>query len=73
MPCYEYRCTACGATWERIESIGEHDRHGPETECPECHRQTAERVIGPVTAILRGDGWAHDGYSPSSLSDDDLK
>lgn len=70
---YEYRCSACGSTWEREQSITEHAERGPETVCPECHRPTAERVLGPVATVLRGDGWSGDGYSSDSLGEEDLR
>jgi putative FmdB family regulatory protein len=34
MPTYEYRCEKCGETFERRESIAEHEAAVP--KCPKC-------------------------------------
>lgn len=58
MPLYEYRCTSCGYTFEKIQSFSAK----PETECPKCHGE----LIRPVTApALRfeGAGWYVNDYA----------
>ena len=58
MPLYEYRCTSCGSSFEKIQSFSAK----PETECPECHGE----LIRPVTApALRfeGAGWYVNDYA----------
>ena len=58
MPLYEYRCTACGYSFEKIQSFSAK----PETECPKCHGV----LIRPVTApALRfeGAGWYVNDYA----------
>jgi putative FmdB family regulatory protein len=55
---YEYRCTACGYSFEKIQSFSAQ----PETECPQCHGV----LIRPVTApALRfeGAGWYVNDYA----------
>jgi len=58
VPLYEYRCTACGYSFEKIQSFSAK----PETECPKCHGS----LIRPVTApALRfeGAGWYVNDYA----------
>ncbi len=58
MPLYEYRCTSCGYTFEKIQSFSAE----PERECPKCQGV----LIRPVTApALRfeGAGWYVNDYA----------
>jgi putative FmdB family regulatory protein len=58
LPLYEYRCTACGYSFEKIQSFSAK----PETECPKCQGV----LIRPVTApALRfeGAGWYVNDYA----------
>ncbi len=58
MPLYEYRCTACGYSFEKIQNFSAK----PETECPKCQG----KLIRPVTApALRfeGAGWYVNDYA----------
>ena len=58
MPLYEYRCTSCGYTFEKIQSFSAE----PETVCPKCQGV----LIRPVTApALRfeGAGWYVNDYA----------
>ena len=58
MPLYEYRCTSCGYSFEKIQSFSAE----PERECPKCHGE----LIRPVTApALRfeGAGWYVNDYA----------
>jgi putative FmdB family regulatory protein len=58
LPLYEYRCTSCGYTFEKIQSFSAK----PETECPKCQGE----LIRPVTApALRfeGAGWYVNDYA----------
>lgn len=41
MPTYEHMCTDCKHEWEDEYSI----KQEPPTECPECHQQTAKRLV----------------------------
>jgi putative FmdB family regulatory protein len=34
MPTYEYRCENCGKSFERTETINEHDK--AKVKCPKC-------------------------------------
>lgn len=48
MPTYEYRCTRCGKTFERQESVAEHERARP--ECPKCRSSDVEPLLGTFFA-----------------------
>ena len=41
MPTYLHSCQSCNHEWESEYSI----KADPPTECPECHEQTAKRMI----------------------------
>jgi putative FmdB family regulatory protein len=58
LPLYEYRCTSCGYSFEKIQSFSAE----PERECPKCKGE----LIRPVTApALRfeGAGWYVNDYA----------
>jgi putative FmdB family regulatory protein len=58
LPLYEYRCTSCGYSFEKIQNFSA----APERECPKCQGV----LIRPVTApALRfeGAGWYVNDYS----------
>jgi putative FmdB family regulatory protein len=56
---YEYVCRHCGHRWELEQRI----TAKPQRRCPHCHRRTAERLAtGGTGHVLRGSGWARDGY-----------
>ena len=52
MHIYEYECRACGARFERRQSV--HDE--PVKECPRC-RGHVRRVIHPVGVIFNAPGF----------------
>ncbi|MBM3213828.1 zinc ribbon domain-containing protein [Candidatus Poribacteria bacterium] len=64
MPTYEYRCDACGAAFERFQSITAE----PVRDCPSC--QTAGRVrrliSGGAGLIFRGSGFYITDYRSES-------
>ena len=49
MPTYVYRCDACGETFERIETMVEHETAKP--PCPHCNSKKVTRVPAPFMAI----------------------
>jgi putative FmdB family regulatory protein len=46
MPLYEYRCAACGETFEIIAGLAERDE---KAVCPACGGRTTTRVYSPIT------------------------
>lgn len=71
MPTYDYKCKACGHTWELFQSMSA--KHVK--ACPECGRKTAERLIGTGAALLfKGSGfyetdYRSEGYKKSAEAD----
>jgi len=57
MPTYEYKCNG-GHQFETRQSI----KDKPLSKCPECGRK-CHRLISGSSFILKGSGWAKDGYS----------
>ena len=43
MPTYAYRCDTCGETFERRESIAEHETAKP--KCPKCASEKVTRAF----------------------------
>jgi putative FmdB family regulatory protein len=52
MPIYEYRCNACGSTFERVTSFGDTTT----ATCPNGHSNT-RRVFSPPGIVFRGSGF----------------
>ena len=53
MPIYEYECTACGHTLEKLQKVNE----APLLECPVCHEATLQKLISAAGFRLAGGGW----------------
>ena len=47
MPLYEYRCPACGATFELLRRMREAD---DEVKCPKCSAPEAERLLSAFSS-----------------------
>lgn len=59
MPTYEYECQACGATFERSQSI----TAKPVRRCPQCRRAKVRRLISSGVGLLfRGSGFYTTDY-----------
>ena len=62
MPLYEYRCEACGAKEEKLQSFSAPITH----DCPKCGRGEAmHREISRTAFVLSGSGWYAGGYGGS--------
>ncbi len=59
MALYDYHCSVCNKTFEINHNIKESSR----TKCPNCKKETLERLISKSNFILKGNGWYKDGYS----------
>jgi len=54
MPTYEYKCTACGHTFEAFQSITEE----PVRICPACGKPDVQRLISAGAGLLfKGSGF----------------
>jgi len=61
LPLYEYRCTACGYEFEKIQSF----KSSPQTECPEC-QGALERPLSAPAFQFKGAGWYVNDYAAKS-------
>jgi putative FmdB family regulatory protein len=53
MPIYEYACTACGHTLEKLQKVTE----PPLSQCPECNEASLQKLISAAGFRLKGGGW----------------
>jgi putative FmdB family regulatory protein len=60
MPLYEFECPK-GTITEKFVKVGTQ-----KIECPKCHKW-ARKIISSCNFILKGGGWAADGYSSKKL------
>jgi len=51
MPTYDYKCDACGHTFERQQKMSD----PPVKKCPECGKPV-RRLIGAVAGFVKGGG-----------------
>jgi len=67
MPTYEYKCEACGHTFEKFQSI----KAKPIRTCPACGERKVRRLLGTGGALIfKGSGfYATDYRSPSYQRD----
>lgn len=52
MPTYDYRCSACGKTFERVASVGEYSK-GLKPSCPFCGSAKTVRALDLVNVKTR--------------------
>lgn len=64
MPTYRYKCNECKYIFEEIQNINNYLN----TKCPKCTNTDINVVIYPTAFILKGNGWAKDGYSNPNQS-----
>jgi putative FmdB family regulatory protein len=48
MPLYEYRCRACGDTFETIRGLNDKDE---DVECPQCGAKKAEKLMSACCTV----------------------
>ena len=59
MPTYDYRCNACGHTFDELQTFSE----PPLTKCPKCKKNKLERLFGGGGAIIfKGSGFYETDY-----------
>lgn len=64
MPIYEFECSACGDTFERLQKISDPDP----SACPKCGAHVKRRLTAPAFR-LSGKGW----YETDFKKDGDRK
>src|SRR5437870_9688887 len=66
MPTYEYKCDACGAEFERFQSITAE----PIKRCPECDKAKVRRLISTGAGLIfKGSGFYITDYRDKSYTD----
>jgi putative FmdB family regulatory protein len=63
VPLYEYRCTKCGHTFEKIQKFS--DPHV--SECPKCGAEVEQLISAPAVQF-KGAGWYVTDYAKKSGS-----
>ena len=59
MPTYDYRCTACGHTFDELQKFSDPTL----TKCPACKKNKLERLFGGGGAIIfKGSGFYETDY-----------
>ena len=65
MPVYTYRCGNCGVQFDQTQKFTDNSL----TKCPECGKNTLQKVYTPVGIVFKGSGfYATDHRSPSGQS-----
>ena len=59
MPIYEYKCTECEHTLEKLQKMSD----DPLVDCPECGKAGLQKMISAAGFRLKGGGWYSDLYS----------
>jgi putative FmdB family regulatory protein len=60
MPVYEYECTSCGQTFEKLQSVS---GRAPRT-CPYCQKAgTVKRLVSAPAFQFKGTGWYVTDYA----------
>ena len=49
VPTYQYRCSECGKSFERTETISEHE--AAQIRCPKCNSKKVTQVPGRVNVV----------------------
>jgi putative FmdB family regulatory protein len=65
MPIYEFECTECGDTFERLQKLSDADP----TTCPKCGAPRVKRKLTAPAFRLAGSGW----YETDFKKDGDRK
>ncbi len=65
MPIYEFECTECGDTFERLQKLSDADP----TDCPKCGAPRLKRKLTAPAFRLAGSGW----YETDFKKDGDKK
>lgn len=59
MPLREYRCPACGHSFDVLQKQNEPSP----SRCPECHKEQLERMLAAPHYNLKGTGWYKPGMT----------
>jgi putative FmdB family regulatory protein len=53
MPIYEYQCSNCHHTFDLMQKMSD----DPVKKCPDCGKNTVERLVSAAGFQLKGTGW----------------
>jgi putative FmdB family regulatory protein len=53
MPIYEYKCTECEHTLEKLQKMSD----DPLVDCPACGKASLQKMISAAGFRLKGGGW----------------
>ncbi len=62
MPTYEYKCQACGFTFEKFQSM----KDKPIKKCPKCDGTVQRLISGGAGVIFKGSGFYATDYAKSN-------
>lgn len=65
MPLYEYRCEACGSTFEKIQKFSD----PPIDVCEKCGKGPVRKLISSPAIQFKGTGWYITDYAKKSSTD----
>jgi putative FmdB family regulatory protein len=65
MPLYEYRCKACGSTFEKIRKYSDE----PVEVCDKCGKGPVQKLISSPAIQFKGTGWYITDYARKSTTD----
>ncbi len=66
MPTYDYKCDACGHTFEKFQQISQRTLR----TCPKCRKRRLRRLIGAGAAVLfKGSGFYQTDYRSKEYKD----
>jgi putative FmdB family regulatory protein len=63
MPIYEYRCRACGCTFERMQKFSD----PLVRKCPKCGKGGVEKLISRSAIKFEGTGWYVTDYARKTV------
>ena len=61
MPIYEYECSECGHTLEKLQKISD----APLTDCPSCGKPALQKLVSAAGFRLKGGGWYETDFKTS--------
>jgi len=59
MPIYEYKCSGCGVSQEKLQA---YTQRKDEVPCKECGGTAKRLEVNRTSFSLKGKGWYKDGY-----------
>jgi putative FmdB family regulatory protein len=65
MPLYEYRCEACGSTFEKIRKFSD----PPLDVCEKCGKGPVRKLISSPAIQFKGSGWYITDYAKKSTTE----